>query len=74
MGLIENIDDALVEVENVAAADVESLYQQVGVFFNEQVKKRFNQVSTFHKRVAQNREAHLKRERKRTGSLRTAED
>ena len=63
MSLIENIDDALAEVENVAASDVESLYQQVGVFFNDQVKKRFNQVSTFHKQVAQNREAHLKRER-----------
>ena len=63
MGLIENIDDALAEVENVAVSDVESLYQQVGVFFNDQVKKRFNQVSTFHKQVARNREAHLKRER-----------
>ena len=63
MGLIENINDALAEVENVAVADVESLYQQVGVFFNGQVKKRFNQVSTFHKQVAQNREAHLMRER-----------
>ena len=74
MGLIENIDDALAEVENVAVSDVESLYQQVGVFFNDQVKKRFNQVSTFHKQVARNREAHLKRERERTGSLRLAED
>lgn len=64
IGLIEDIDNALAEVENVAVADVESLYRQVGVFFNEQVKKRFEQVSTFHKQVAQNREMHLKSDRK----------
>ena len=64
IGLIENIDDALAEVENVAVSDVESLYQQVGVFFSEQVKKRFEQVSTFHRQVAQNREMHLKREKR----------
>ena len=65
IGLIEDIDNALAEVENVAVADVESLYRQVGVFFNEQVKKRFEQVSTFHKQVAQNREMHLKSDRKK---------
>ena len=65
IGLIEDIDNALAEVENVVVADVESLYRQVGVFFNEQVKKRFEQVSTFHKQVAQNREMHLKSDRKK---------
>ena len=64
MDLIESIDDSLAEVQDVAVADVENLYQQVGVFFNGQVKKRFEQVSTFHKQVAQNREMHLRREKK----------
>ncbi len=32
------------------------------MFFSEQVKHRFEQVSAFHKKVARNREAHLKRE------------
>lgn len=63
LDLVESIQQALAEVEDASVADVETLYQQVGVFFNYQVKKRFEQVSTFHKKVAQNRETHLKREK-----------
>lgn len=68
LDLVESIEQALTEVEDAGVADVESLYQQVGVFFNDQVKKRFEQVSTFHKQVAQNRETHLKREKKNAES------
>lgn len=64
LDLVESIDEALSEVEDAAVADVESLYQQVGVFFGDQVKKRFDQVADFHRQVAQNREIHLKREKK----------
>jgi len=64
LDLVESIEQALTEVEDAGVADVEALYQQVGVFFNDQVKKRVEQVSTFHKQVAQNREIHLKREKK----------
>jgi uncharacterized protein YydD (DUF2326 family) len=62
LDLVEGIEQALTEVEDAQVADVESLYQQVGVFFSEQIKHRFEQVTEFHKKVAQNREAHLKRE------------
>ncbi|MEX1034319.1 MAG: DUF2326 domain-containing protein [Sneathiella sp.] len=62
LDLVEGIEQAMIEVEDAQVADVSSLYEQVGVFFSEQVKYRFEQVSAFHKKVAQNREKHLKRE------------
>ena len=62
LSLIENIEEALSEVEDAQVADVESLYHQVGVFFSDQIKRRFEQVKEFHRKVAKNREAHLKRE------------
>ncbi|MDT8858197.1 DUF2326 domain-containing protein [Paracoccaceae bacterium Fryx2] len=64
LDLVESIDLALREVEDASVADLKSMYEQVGIFFSDQVKKRFEQVETFHKQVARNREAHLKRERK----------
>jgi len=64
LDLVESIEDALAEVEDASIADVRGLYEQVGVFFTEQVKKRFEQVSEFHKQIAQNRESHLRREKK----------
>ena len=63
LDLIEGIEQALTEVGDAQVADVESLYQQVGVFFSGQVRHRFEQVAAFHKKVAQNRETHLKREK-----------
>jgi len=65
LDLRENIGLALEEVEDANIADVESLYEQVGVFFSDQVKKRFEQVAAFHKQVSKNRETHLKREREK---------
>lgn len=62
LDLVEGIVQALTEVEDAQVADVENLYQQVGVFFSDQVKHRLEQVKAFHRKVAQNREAHLKRE------------
>jgi uncharacterized protein YydD (DUF2326 family) len=64
LDLVESIDLALAEVEDANLADVQSLYNQVGIFFSEQVKKRFEQVAAFHKQVSRNREIHLKREKK----------
>lgn len=62
--LCENIVHALEEVEDANIADVRSLYEQVGIFFSDQVKKRFEQVETFHKQVSQNRETHLRGEKR----------
>lgn len=64
LDLVENIDFALKEVEDASVADLKDMYEQVGIFFSDQVKKRFGQVEAFHKQVAKNREAHLKRERR----------
>tara|TARA_R110002074_G_scaffold67465_1_gene158784 strand:- start:222 stop:1949 length:1728 start_codon:yes stop_codon:yes gene_type:complete len=64
LDLVENIELALKEVEDASITDLRKMYEQVGVFFSDQVTKRFEQVEMFHRRVAKNREAHLKRERK----------
>jgi uncharacterized protein YydD (DUF2326 family) len=64
LDLVEDIELALKEVEDASVADLKSMYEQVGIFFSDQVKKRFEQVEAFHKQVAKNREAHLKREKK----------
>ena len=64
LDLIESIDLALQEVDDASAADLKSLYEQVGIFFSDQIKKRFEQVEAFHRQVAKNRELHLKREKK----------
>jgi len=61
--LCENIDESLEEVKDANIADVRSLYEQVGIFFSEQVKKRFEQVEAFHRQISHNREAHLRREK-----------
>jgi len=64
LDLVESIELALKEVEDASVADLKSMYEQVGIFFSDQVKKRFEQVDAFHKQVAKNRETHLKRERR----------
>jgi uncharacterized protein YydD (DUF2326 family) len=64
LDLVEDIELALREVEDASVADLKNMYEQVGIFFSDQVKKRFEQVEAFHKQVAKNREAHLKREKK----------
>ena len=64
LDLVENIDLALSEVRDASVTDLTTMYQQVQIFFSDQVKKRFNEVEAFHRQVARNREAHLKRERK----------
>lgn len=61
--LIESIDQALSEVEDANLADIQSLYEQVGVFFSDQVQKRFEQVEAFHKKVAKNRASNLRSEK-----------
>ncbi|KEO55738.1 DUF2326 domain-containing protein [Thalassospira permensis] len=62
MDLCEDIELALVEVEDSDISDVRSLYEQVGIFFPNQVQKRFEQVEQFHRQVSKNRQTHLKKE------------
>ncbi len=65
MDLNENIDLALQEVEEAKLADVKTMYEQVGVFFPSQVKRRFEEVTEFHKKLAENRRAQLNDEKNR---------
>lgn len=64
LDLVEGIEFALKEVEDAALADLKTMYEQVGIFFTDQVKQRFEQVEAFHAQVAKNRELHLRREKK----------
>lgn len=63
LALRDEIDEALAEVSDAITADLESLYNEVGIFFSDNVNKRFDQVRTFHRKVASNRQSHLGRER-----------
>jgi len=65
MDLNENIDLALQEVEEAKLADVKTMYEQVGIFFPSQVKRRFEEVTEFHKKLAENRRAQLNDEKHR---------
>jgi len=71
LDLCEDIDQALEEVEDSNISDVRTLYAEVGVYFSDQVKKRFEQVESFHKRVSTNRKTHLDSE-KRNAEIRLA--
>jgi uncharacterized protein YydD (DUF2326 family) len=65
LDLNENIDLALQEVEEAKLADVRAMYDQVGIFFPDQVKRRFEEVTEFHKKLAENRRAQLTDEKVR---------
>ena len=57
--LVDEINKALEEIKSVDPINIETLYRDAGIFFNEQVKKRFEQVKSFHNQIAANRETHL---------------
>lgn len=76
LNLLEDITTALDEVATIDESDIERLYNEVGVVFPEQVSKRFEQVRSFHRAVARNRQKHLENERgeaKRRLALRKTE-
>jgi len=63
LALRDEINEALEEVSDAITTDLESLYNEVGIYFSDNVNKRFDQVRNFHGKVASNRQAHLGRER-----------
>ncbi|WP_041164008.1 DUF2326 domain-containing protein [Mesorhizobium opportunistum] len=65
LDLNENINLALQEVEEAKLADVKTMYEQVGIFFADHVKRRFDEVTEFHRKLAQNRRAQLNDEKTR---------
>ncbi|MBX4935188.1 DUF2326 domain-containing protein [Rhizobium bangladeshense] len=65
LDLVESINLALQEVEDANLADVRTMYEQVGVFFPDQVKRRFSEVAEFHRKLAENRHIQLTDEKRR---------
>ncbi|RWP86853.1 MAG: DUF2326 domain-containing protein [Mesorhizobium sp.] len=65
LDLNENINLALQEVEETNLADVKTMYEQVGIFFADLVKRRFDEVTEFHRKLAENRRAQLNDEKTR---------
>lgn len=65
LDLNENIDLALQEVVEAKLADVQTMYEQVGIFFPDQVRRRFDEVTEFHRKLAENRRAQLTDEKTR---------
>lgn len=64
LDLIQNIEGAISENVNISTElELEGLYKEVGIYFGEQIKHRFDQAKNFHKQVAHNRKEHLKREK-----------
>ncbi|MER8971424.1 MULTISPECIES: DUF2326 domain-containing protein [unclassified Mesorhizobium] len=65
LDLNENINLALQEVEEAKLADVKTMYEQVGIFFADHVKRRFDEVTEFHRKLTENRRAQLNDEKTR---------
>lgn len=65
LDLQDNIDLAMQEVQDANVADVSAMYEQVGLFFPDQVKHRFDEVVQFHRKLAENRHKQLADERHR---------
>ncbi|MBY5608553.1 DUF2326 domain-containing protein [Rhizobium leguminosarum] len=65
LDLVENINLALQEVEDANLADLRTMYEQVGLYFPDQVKRRFNEVAEFHRKLAENRHTQLSDEKRR---------
>ncbi|HRF28384.1 MAG TPA: DUF2326 domain-containing protein [Candidatus Saccharibacteria bacterium] len=66
---IEQYEENIKLEHDISVADVESIYQQAGVYFNEQLKKKLDEVQAFHKTVVENRAQYLKDEIKRLRGL-----
>lgn len=60
--LIDEINGALVEVEDAISADVQSMYNELGIYFSDQATKRFSQVEEFHRKISVNRKTQLNSE------------
>lgn len=59
LDLQHEISCALKEVIEINPSNLEMLYKQVGIYFTDQIKKRFEDVVTFHKQLSQNRKEQL---------------
>ncbi|MCK4205966.1 DUF2326 domain-containing protein [Brucella pituitosa] len=65
LDLIESIAAGLEEVHDARLADIKALYGQVGIYFSDQVRKRFDEVEEFHRTLTENRQKQLGEERRR---------
>lgn len=66
-GMLEHYERSFEEEKDPGKYHVEALYREAGVIFGEQVKKRLEEVDSFHSRLVQNRRQFLQQEIMRIG-------
>ena len=59
LDLQEDISSALKEVEDVNVSNIRAVYEEVKIYFTPLVNERFDNVVTFHKQLAENRQQQL---------------
>ena len=60
--LLRDLESSLLDEQEPEALDVQKVYRQGGVVLPELVRVRFEEVDRFHRRVIENRRAHLRAE------------
>ena len=60
--LLRDLESSLLDEQEPEALDVQKVYRQGGVVLPELVRVRFEEVDRFHRRVLENRRAHLRAE------------
>ncbi|WP_086559248.1 ABC-three component system protein [Streptomyces africanus] len=59
---LEELQQAVTEASDVAVDYLESAYRELGILLGDQVRRRFDDVQTFHQSVVRNRRAFLEAE------------
>ena len=59
---LEELQQAVTEASDVAVDYMESTYRELGILLGDQVRRRFNEVQTFHQSVVRNRRVFLEAE------------
>ena len=62
---INNIDKSLEIKQDIKASDIKNLYQEAKVIISDSIKKRFDEVEDFNKKLLGNRKARLLEEKKK---------
>jgi len=65
LGAINNIKRSLEIKSDLKARDIKKLYEEANVLLNDSIKKRFEDVENFNRKLLTNRQARLLEERKR---------
>lgn len=72
---VAQYEENIKQEQDISVAEVESIYKEAGVYFNDQLKRQLDEVQVFHKAVVENRAQYLKDEIKRLkGLIKTKRD